>query len=156
MGTTRSAVLATIARIAAATPLQVGTHQVTQAMLPGLPLTVDDSDASYAEFSAQVRVLRDAAARKVVTPTPAQEQRFQLYDLTDVVPEVEGLAGAERGARRKLADLASDLGFTAHQHLALIDVCQRPHGAVTEQRFVASPSPRWWMQSPTNRPVSAT
>ncbi|MGZ0146132.1 alpha/beta hydrolase [Kribbella sp. WER1] len=87
LGATRSAVLATIDRIAAATPLRVGPHQVTQAMLPGLLLTVDDTDASYAEFSAQVRVLRDAAAGKVVTPTPAQEQRFQLYDLTEVVPE---------------------------------------------------------------------
>ncbi|MFD7159981.1 alpha/beta hydrolase [Kribbella sp. NPDC059898] len=87
LGATRSAVLAAIDRIAAATPLQVGTHQVTRAMLPGLLLTVDDTDASYAEFSAQVRVLRDAAAGKDVTPTPAQEQRFQLYDLTDVVPE---------------------------------------------------------------------
>ncbi|MDX2971994.1 alpha/beta fold hydrolase [Kribbella solani] len=90
LGTTRAAVLAAVDRIAAATrrgPVQVGTHQVTAAMLPGLLLTVDDTDASYAEFSAQVRVLRDAAAGLVVTPTPSQEQRFQLYDLTDVIPE---------------------------------------------------------------------
>ncbi|MFK4084658.1 alpha/beta hydrolase [Kribbella sp. NPDC020789] len=89
LGDTQRAVLATVDRIAAVTkhhPLQVGTHQVTDAMLPGLLLTVDDTDASYAEMSAAVRVYRDAAAGLPVTPTPTQEQRFALYDLTDVVP----------------------------------------------------------------------
>ncbi|WP_405059654.1 alpha/beta hydrolase [Kribbella sp. NBC_01505] len=90
LGTTTKAVLATVDRIAAATkqrPLQVGTHQVTEAMLPGLLLTVDDTDASYAEMSAAVRVYRDAAAGLPVTPTPLQEERFGLYNLAEVVPE---------------------------------------------------------------------
>ncbi|GAA0581779.1 alpha/beta hydrolase [Kribbella sandramycini] len=90
LGRTKAAVLATVDRIAAATkrqPLQVGTHEVTEAMLPGLLLTVDDTDASYAELSAAVRVYRDAAAGLPVTPTSTQEQRFALYDLAEVVPE---------------------------------------------------------------------
>jgi len=89
LGSTRTAVLATIDQIAAVLaqhPIQVGSHEVTDAMLPGLLLTVDDEDASYQEFSAAVRVYRDAANGHPVTPTPVQEQRFALYDLAEVVP----------------------------------------------------------------------
>ncbi|MFI5733562.1 alpha/beta hydrolase [Kribbella sp. NPDC051587] len=89
LGPTKAAVLSTVDHIAATVkrhPLQVGTHQVTEAMLPGLLLTVDDTDASYAEFSAAVRVYRDAANDLPVTPTSTQEERFALYDLPDVIP----------------------------------------------------------------------
>ncbi|GAB3920158.1 alpha/beta hydrolase [Kribbella albertanoniae] len=106
LGTTKNAVLATVDRIAAVTrkrPLQVGTHQVTEAMLPGLLLTVDDTDASYGEMSAAVRVYRDAAAGLPVTPTPLQEQRFGLYDLAEVVPEF----GFSAGVANQCADWAA-------------------------------------------------
>ncbi|MET7280394.1 alpha/beta fold hydrolase [Kribbella sp. NPDC005582] len=76
LGASRTAVLATIDQIAAVLarhPIQVGSHEVTEAMLPGLLLTVDDEDASYQEFSAAVRVYRDAANGLPVTPTPLQE-----------------------------------------------------------------------------------
>ncbi|WP_202869122.1 alpha/beta hydrolase [Kribbella antibiotica] len=80
---------ATINHIAATLkrhPIQVGTQEVTESMLPGLLLTVDDEDKSYADFSADVRVYRDAAKGLPVTPTPRQEERFALYNLTEVVP----------------------------------------------------------------------
>jgi pimeloyl-ACP methyl ester carboxylesterase len=90
LGATKARVLAEInyiARVAQRQPLRVGTHVVDAAMLPGLLLTVADTDEVYAEFAAQIRVLRDAADGKQVMPTDEQEQRFALYALTDVIPE---------------------------------------------------------------------
>ncbi|MFD2464681.1 alpha/beta hydrolase [Amycolatopsis samaneae] len=90
LGDSVPGVLATIdhiGRSAARAPLRVGGHRVDAAMVPGLLLTVTDSDAAYAEFSAQVRVLRDAAHGVPVTPTPAQEWKLALYTETGVLPE---------------------------------------------------------------------
>jgi len=90
LGATTDDVLAVVDRIARAAahqPLRVGSHRIDAATLPGVLLTVDDSDAFYAEFSAQVRVLNDAARGLPVTPTPDQEQKLSLYTNTDVVPE---------------------------------------------------------------------
>ncbi|MFD9959322.1 alpha/beta fold hydrolase [Amycolatopsis sp. NPDC058986] len=90
LGDSVPAVLATIdhiGRSAARAPLRVGSHQVDAAMVPGLLLTVSDSDAAYAEFSAQVRVLRDAARGIAVTPTPAQEWKLALYTSSEVLPD---------------------------------------------------------------------
>ncbi|MFI5711191.1 alpha/beta fold hydrolase [Kribbella sp. NPDC051620] len=90
LGTTKARVLAAvdhIARVAKRRPLAVGTHRVDAAMLPGLLLTVADTDELYGEFSAQVRVLRDAADGLVVTPTATQDERFGLYELGEVIPE---------------------------------------------------------------------
>jgi pimeloyl-ACP methyl ester carboxylesterase len=86
LGDTADDVLAVVDRIARG-PLQVGDHHIDTAMVPGLLLTAEDSDAFYAELSAQVRVLRDAARGLPVTPTPDQEQKLSLYDNTDVIPE---------------------------------------------------------------------
>lgn len=90
LGTTKARVLAAvdhIASVAKRRPLQVGTRRVDAGMLPGLLLTVVDTDELYGEFSAQVRVLRDAADGLAVTPTAMQEERFGLYELGDVIPE---------------------------------------------------------------------
>jgi pimeloyl-ACP methyl ester carboxylesterase len=86
LGDTEDDVLAVVAEIAQG-PLQVGDHPIDTAMIPGLLLTAEDTDAFYAELSAEVRVLRDAALGFPVTPTPDQEQRLFLYDNTDVIPE---------------------------------------------------------------------
>jgi pimeloyl-ACP methyl ester carboxylesterase len=86
LGDTEDDVLAVVAEIAQG-PLQVGDHPIDTAMIPGLLLTAEDTDAFYAELSAEVRVLRDAALGLPVTPTPDQEQRLSLYDNTDVIPE---------------------------------------------------------------------
>ncbi|WP_181770865.1 alpha/beta hydrolase [Amycolatopsis pittospori] len=89
LGATADHVLATvdrIARAAAREPLKVGGHRIDAAMIPGLLLTVDDSDAFYAEFSAQLVVLRDAARGLAVTPTPEQELKLSLYRDQDVEP----------------------------------------------------------------------
>jgi pimeloyl-ACP methyl ester carboxylesterase len=90
LGATTDAVLALVDRIARAAahrPLRVGSHRIDAAKLPGVLLTVDDSDAFYAEFSAQVRVLRDATRGLPVTPTADQELKLSLYANTDVIPE---------------------------------------------------------------------
>ncbi|MFI5565708.1 alpha/beta hydrolase [Amycolatopsis japonica] len=89
LGATVEEVLATvdrIARAAARAPLRVGEHRIDAAMIPGLLLTVDDSDAFYAEFSAQISVLRDAARGLIVTPTPTQEWKLSLYTDSNVEP----------------------------------------------------------------------
>lgn len=57
-------------------------------MIAGLLLTVEDTDAAYADFSAKVRVLRDAADGRKVTPTPDLEDTLTLYATTDVLPEL--------------------------------------------------------------------
>jgi hypothetical protein len=46
-----------------------------------------DSDAAYAEFSAQVVVVRDAARGAVVTPTAEQEQKLNLLASQEVIAE---------------------------------------------------------------------
>ncbi|EME58828.1 alpha/beta hydrolase [Amycolatopsis decaplanina] len=106
LGATTDEVLATvdrIARAAAREPLRVGGHRVDAAMLPGLLLTVDDSDAFYAEFSSQVAVLRDAARGLTVTPTPTQEWKLSLY--TD--PNVEPSFGFSATVANQCADRAA-------------------------------------------------
>nr|WP_245614545.1 alpha/beta hydrolase [Actinokineospora inagensis] len=81
LGGTPAAVLGTVAAIhrAARRPLDIGGHRVDADMVPGLLLTVDDTDASYAELSAEVRVLRDAARRLPATPTDVLRQKLDLY-----------------------------------------------------------------------------
>nr|WP_199193015.1 alpha/beta hydrolase [Amycolatopsis sp. BJA-103] len=106
LGATAADVLAAvdrIARAAAREPLRVGGHRIDAAMIPGLLLTVDDSDAFYAEFSAQVVVLRDAARVLVVTPTPAQEWKLSLYD----DPKVEPAFGFSATIANQCADRAA-------------------------------------------------
>lgn len=85
LGTTKDAVLRTVDDIfrgAATDPITLGAVSITADMIPGLLLTVDDSAASYAELSHQVRVLRDAS-----DPTPAMASKLALYTDTTTVPE---------------------------------------------------------------------
>ncbi|OXM52967.1 alpha/beta hydrolase [Amycolatopsis alba] len=103
LGATADEVLAGVDRIAREPLLLVGGHRVDAAMIPGLLLTVDDSDAFYAEFSAQVVVLRDAARGLAVTPTPTQEWKLSLY--TD--PKVEPAFGFSATVANQCADRAA-------------------------------------------------
>ncbi|GAA0613671.1 alpha/beta hydrolase [Kutzneria viridogrisea] len=106
LGETTDGVLAAVDQIyRAATrhPLQVGSHQVDASMIPGLLLTVDDSEASYAEFSAQVRVLREAARGLAVTPTPDLEQKLALYN----DPGVSAAFGFSAATANRCADRAA-------------------------------------------------
>ncbi|MEV6559612.1 alpha/beta hydrolase [Nocardia sp. NPDC051756] len=85
LGTTQDTVLHTvdeIFRAAAAHPITLGALTITADMIPGLLLTVDDSETSYAELGRQVRALRDAAE-----PTPAMASKLALYTDTATVPE---------------------------------------------------------------------
>ncbi|MFE9577655.1 alpha/beta fold hydrolase [Nocardia sp. NPDC006044] len=85
LGTTEDAVLSTvddIVRMAATDPITLGAHTITADLIPGLLLTVDDSAASYAELSRQVRALRDGTE-----PTPAMADKLALYTDTSTVPE---------------------------------------------------------------------
>lgn len=85
LGTTEDAVLRTVDEIfrkAVTNPITLGPLTITADMIPGLLLTVDDSDTSYAELSQQVRVLRDAT-----DPTPAMASKLALYTDTTTVPE---------------------------------------------------------------------
>jgi pimeloyl-ACP methyl ester carboxylesterase len=89
-GETAEQVLSTvddIDRAATRSPLRVGTHLVDAPMIPGLLLAAEDSDAAYAEFSAQVVVLRDAARGAVVAPTAEQEQKLNLLASQEVIAE---------------------------------------------------------------------
>ncbi|MFC0041351.1 alpha/beta fold hydrolase [Actinomadura rayongensis] len=89
LGTTPARVLAVIGRIdraAARRPLRVGRHRVDAATIPGLLLTVADTDAAYGEFSAQVRVLADAARGAPAVPTADLEAKLSLYESGEVMP----------------------------------------------------------------------
>jgi pimeloyl-ACP methyl ester carboxylesterase len=91
LGDTTDRVLATVAAIYRAAwrqPLRIGGHVIDADLLPGLLLTADDSDATYADLAAQVRGFRDAAQGRPVTPTPTEEQKLDLYDDPAVVPEL--------------------------------------------------------------------
>ncbi|WP_432974387.1 alpha/beta fold hydrolase [Dactylosporangium sp. CA-233914] len=91
LGATTEAVLAGVERIYAAArrrPLQVGSHQVEGSEIAGLLLTVEDTDAAYAGFSAKVRNLRDAANGVSVTPSSDLDQTLALYASTDVLAEL--------------------------------------------------------------------
>ncbi|WP_051114739.1 alpha/beta hydrolase [Actinokineospora enzanensis] len=98
------AVVTEIDRAATRRPLRVGTHRIDAAMVPGLLLTVDDTDASYTEFSAQVRVLRDAAHGLTVTPTADQEAKLSLYEDPTAYPEF----GFAANTTLQCADRAAD------------------------------------------------
>ena len=87
LGAATGAVLDRVAEIHRATPFEVGGHRIDANMVPGLLLTVDDTDESYGEFSAQVRVLLDAARGLPATPTPLQRQKLDLYTSTEVTPD---------------------------------------------------------------------
>ncbi|GLZ41954.1 alpha/beta hydrolase [Actinokineospora sp. NBRC 105648] len=90
LGRTPDRVLGTVDQInraAAREPLRVGEYRIDASMVPGLLLTVDDTESSYVELSAQVRVLRDAARRLPVTPTPDQAAKLALYATPEVIPE---------------------------------------------------------------------
>lgn len=91
LGDTADAVLAGVDRIYAVArrhPLRVGSYQVDGTMIAGLLLTVEDTDAAYADFSAKVRNLRDAAIGRKITPAPALAQLLALYANTDVLAEL--------------------------------------------------------------------
>ncbi|WP_370949561.1 alpha/beta hydrolase [Amycolatopsis sp. cg5] len=103
LGATTAEVLSTVDDIAARTPFQVGEYRVDAAMLPGLLLTAVDTDAFYAELTAQVRVLRDAARGLAVTPTPEQAERFELYRSQEVSAEF----GFSAGVANRCADRAA-------------------------------------------------
>ncbi|MGY0234202.1 alpha/beta hydrolase [Longispora urticae] len=108
LGASTEQVLATVERIRLAAgrrPLRVGDHEVTAAMLPGLLLTVVDTDEAYAEFSTKVGVLSDAARGGTATPTPELDEYLTLLASTDVVPAFGFSAGlalrcADRAASR--------------------------------------------------------
>lgn len=90
LGATQDAVLGAVEGMYAAVrtrPMSVGGVTITADMVPGLLLTVDDSDASYAEFGAQVRVLVDASRGGVAAPTPGLEAKLALYEESAAIAE---------------------------------------------------------------------
>lgn len=105
LGDTPEEVMGAVATITGAASLQVGTHRVDAAMVAGLLLTATDTDESYAELSARVRLLHDAARGVVVTPTPDQDAVLAFYTSTEVDPAFAFSAGtaircADRAASR--------------------------------------------------------
>ncbi|MET9212441.1 MULTISPECIES: alpha/beta hydrolase [unclassified Nocardia] len=90
LGTTQQAVLAEVdamaARIAERPPVVAGIT-LTADMVPGLLLTVDDTDESYTEFGALVRALSDASRGLVVDLPPSSAAKLALYAETEVIPE---------------------------------------------------------------------
>ncbi|MGW5312216.1 alpha/beta fold hydrolase [Nocardia thailandica] len=101
-----------IARVAAAPPTLAGVA-LTADLVPGLLLTVDDSDEAYAAFAAQVRALVDASLGVPVAPPPVLAAKLALYADTGVAPEFGFSATvanqcADRTAR-SAADHAADI-----------------------------------------------
>ncbi|WP_029899050.1 alpha/beta hydrolase [Nocardia brasiliensis] len=89
-GTTEQAVLRSVAelvRAIAAQPISLGGLTITADMVPGLLLTVDDSDEYYAEFSRQVGTLRDAVRGRAADLAPGLAQKLALYAETSSIPE---------------------------------------------------------------------
>ncbi|RJQ80876.1 alpha/beta hydrolase [Amycolatopsis panacis] len=87
LGATAAAVVRTvldIQRAAARRPLEVGEHRITADRIPGLLLTSEDTDESYAELGAQVRMLRDVARGLPAQPTAVQQEKLALYTDTTV------------------------------------------------------------------------
>ncbi|MFF2550315.1 alpha/beta fold hydrolase [Nocardia sp. NPDC058058] len=107
LGTTRDAVLEAVGGIAdavAVRPVTIGGVSITADMVPGLLLTVDDSDAYYEVFGRQVRALYDAALGHSSDPAPELEAKLALYADKSVSPEFGFSATvanqcAERSAR---------------------------------------------------------
>ncbi|MEU4332125.1 alpha/beta hydrolase [Nonomuraea dietziae] len=96
LGATTADVLATVARIdtaAARAPLRVGRHRLDTRALPMVlfGVTAGDSEEAYAAFSADVRVLSQAARGVEVTPTPVLDQ--VLTGLS--APDSEGSAAVQ-------------------------------------------------------------
>jgi pimeloyl-ACP methyl ester carboxylesterase len=108
LGDTTDAVLGAVTRIvdiATRHPLRVGPYRVDATMLPGMLLTVVDTDVAYVTFAANVRLLRDAADGLPVTPTDDQAVLLRLYANPDVLPEFNfsanfALRCADRAASR--------------------------------------------------------
>jgi hypothetical protein len=105
LGATTGRVLATvdsIRRVADRRPLRVGSYTVDSTLLPLLLWVTADFEETYAVQSAVVRVLRDAAQGRPVTPTP------ELASFLDEVrsPDTTGRAAqaaiicADRAASR--------------------------------------------------------
>lgn len=95
LGGSADAVLQSITSITAAAhrkPLQLGNFVVTESMVPGMLLTVVDTDDAYDRFSAGVIVLRDAAKGLLVKPTDDQAGYLSLFDNPAVLPDVIGSA----------------------------------------------------------------
>lgn len=90
LGDTESGVLATVGRItdaARAHPLRDGAALITADMIPGLLLTVVDTDAGYGELAARAQVLHEAALGQPLTPDPDFDQFLALYTDPDVIPD---------------------------------------------------------------------
>ncbi|MFE6860996.1 alpha/beta hydrolase [Nocardia sp. NPDC057668] len=90
-GAAPDAVLSTIdgmlERVAAA-PVALAGVAVTRELMPGLMLTVDDSDATYTDFAAQLRALSDASLGVPVDLPDSLAAKLALYAETTVLPEL--------------------------------------------------------------------
>jgi pimeloyl-ACP methyl ester carboxylesterase len=94
LGATTGRVLATVESIRRAAdrrPLRVGAYTVDSTMLPLLFWVTADVEETYAVQAAAVRVLRDAALGRAVTPTP--ELAAFLDDVTS--PDATGVRSAQ-------------------------------------------------------------
>ncbi|MEU8900396.1 alpha/beta fold hydrolase [Nocardia sp. NPDC048505] len=90
-GATPEQVLAEVDRVLqaiAAEPVTLAGVTVTSEMMPGLLLTVDDSDTSYTEFAAQLRALSDATQRRPVDLPAGTAAKLALYGDDSVLPEL--------------------------------------------------------------------
>ncbi|WP_067722245.1 alpha/beta hydrolase [Nocardia yamanashiensis] len=68
-------------------PVTLAGVTITGDLVPGLLLTVDDSEESYAALAHQVRNLVDASRGDTVEPSPELAAKLALYTDTSVAPE---------------------------------------------------------------------
>ncbi|MEV6067466.1 alpha/beta hydrolase [Nocardia sp. NPDC052001] len=121
LGTTRDAVLDAVGGIARAVsvrPVTIGGVTITADMVPGLLLTVDDSDAYYEVFGRQVRALYDAALGRSSDPTPELEAKLGLYADQSVSPEFGFSATVANQCADRTARGVEDYFTDIRDHLA--------------------------------------
>lgn len=90
-GTTPEAVLSGIDGLLeriAAEPVTLAGVTVTRELVPGLLLTVDDSDATYTDFAAQLRALSNAALGRAVELPDSLAAKLALYAEPTVLTEL--------------------------------------------------------------------
>lgn len=89
-GSTADAVLDSVTelvRAIAERPISLGGLTITADLVPGLLLTVDDSDEYYTEFATQVGTLRDASLGRTPDLAPGLAQKLALYTEPSSVAE---------------------------------------------------------------------
>ncbi|WP_330180691.1 alpha/beta hydrolase [Nocardia sp. NBC_01503] len=121
LGATEDVVLGAIDAMAAAVAAHPVTRDgvtITGDMVPGLLLTVDDSDEYYTTFGRQVRALYDASRGDTADSAPELAAKLALYSDTTVAPEFGFSATVANQCADRAARGVDDYFTDVRRHLA--------------------------------------